>query len=54
MAFKIVLSTDQKVIRARNANDVREQYFFVKDQLLLPFLRAFAKYTRSLHTTGNA
>jgi len=54
MAFKTVLSTDQTVIRARNAIDMREQYFFVKNQLLLRILRSFAKYTRSLHGTGNA
>jgi len=54
MALKIALSTDQKLIRARNATDVREQYFFVKDQLLLRILRALAQYTRSLHATGNA
>jgi len=56
MAFKIVLCTDRKLIRARNAIDVREQYFFVKDPLLLVLriLRAFAQYTRSLHATGNA
>jgi len=33
---------------------MREQYFYVKDQLLLRILRAFAQYTGSLHATGNA
>jgi hypothetical protein len=54
MAFKIVLCTDQEMIRARNAIDVREEYFLVKDELLLRILRAFAHYSRSLHATGNA
>jgi hypothetical protein len=54
MAFKIVLSTDQEMIRASNASDVHEQYFLVNDQLLLRIVRAFAHYTRSLHAIGNA
>ena len=46
-----VLSTDQEMIHASNAIDVHAQHFVVNEKMLLPILKAFAQYTRSLHAT---
>jgi hypothetical protein len=49
-----VQSTPKEMMPARNTIQAHAQDFVEKDELLLPILKAFAQYTRSLHTTVNA
>ena len=49
-----VLSTHQEMIPATKAIDAHAQDSVVKDELLLPILKAFSLHTPSLHTTLSA
>lgn len=49
MMERHLLSTDQEVIRARNAVDARVPNFVLNDELLLSLLKASAQCTRWLH-----
>ena len=48
-----VLSTDEEMIPARNVTTEHARDFVANEELLLPILKAFAQYTRSLLATGN-
>jgi len=51
---RLIFPKDPGMIRARKGTAKHAYCFVVNDELLLSTLRAFAPYTRSLHTTINA
>jgi hypothetical protein len=49
-----ILFTDYETTTAKNAKDMHAQYFVAKDELLLPTLKTFTPFIRSLCANGNA
>jgi hypothetical protein len=53
-ANRCLYCTDRETIHSTKMTNAHAQFFLVNNVLLLPNLKAFARFTRSLHATRNA